>query len=119
LTSFDTKNSALLCNNIYCILPGSKKGELIISTENELVCYKTQEKVFLSWTKEQGLLPAKFNTASGIRTRKGDILFGSDQGIIAIKGDFNLPRSFQSKLVLSDFNIHYQHITPGIENSPL
>lgn len=119
LTSFDTKNSALLCNNIYCILPGSKKGELIISTENELVCFKTKEKVFLSWTKEQGLISAKFNTASGIRTKKGDILFGSDEGVIIIKGDFNLPRSFQSKLVLSDFNIHYQHITPGTENSPL
>ena len=46
LTSYDTQNSALLCNNIYCILPGSKKGELIISTENELVCFKTKEKVF-------------------------------------------------------------------------
>ena len=119
LTNYDTKNSALICNNIYCILPSSQKGDFIISTENELVYFDTKEKRFINWTKEQGLPSAKFNTASGIKTRKGDILFGSDQGIITLKDSFNLPRSFQSKLVLSAFNIHYQQITPGMENSPL
>ena len=119
LTNYHTKNSALLCNNIYCILPSTQNDELIISTENELACFNTQEKIFLSWTKEQGLPSVKFNTASGIRSRKGDILFGSNQGTIILKGSFKLPKSFQSKLVLSDLDIHYQHITPGMENSPL
>jgi len=30
-----------------------------------------------------------------------------------------LPRLFQSKMVFTGFNIHYQKILPGDENSPL
>lgn len=119
LTNYGTKNSALICNNIYCILPSSEKDKLIISTENELVCFNIKEKIFLNWTKEQGLFSAKFNTAAGIKSRKGNILFGSDDGIYLISDSINLPRTFHSKLVFGDFHIHYQKITPGSKHSPL
>lgn len=119
INNYDTRNSALICNNIYCILPSSDKEKLIISTENELVCFNTKEKIFLNWTKEQGLFSAKFNTAAGIRSRKGNVLFGSDEGIFIISDTIDLPREFHSKLVFSEFNIHYQKITPNSERSPL
>ncbi len=119
LVNYYTQNSALICNNIYCILPSAKKDELIISTENELVCFNTKEKIFINWTKEQGLQAAKFNTASGIKTRTGTIVFGSDDGIFIIRDSINLPRSFQSKLVFNDFHIHYQPMTAGMPGSPL
>lgn len=119
LKNFHTANSALICNNIYCILPGSNPNELIISTENELVCYDIDERLFLNWTQEQGLLSAKFNTAAGIHTRGGVFAFGSGEGMIIIKDSINLPRLFQSKMVFTGFNIYYQKILPGDENSPL
>lgn len=119
LTNYNTANSALICNNIYSILPGNNKHELILSTENELVCFNTQERIFQNWTKEQGLPSAKFNTAAGIKTHKGVLAFGSDDGIIIIKDSINLPHKFQSKLVFSDFHIHYQKMKPGSKHSPL
>lgn len=119
LNNYHTQNSALICNNIYCILPSSEKNKLIISTENELVCFNTKERIFINWTKEQGLSSAKFNTAAGIRSNKGNILFGSNNGIFIVKDSMNLPRTFQSKLVFSSFHIHYQKMTPGDKHSPL
>ena len=119
LENYYTTNSALICNNIYCILPGNNKEDLIISTENELVCFKIHEKLFLNWTEEQGLFATKFNTASGIRSHNGVYIFGSGNGAVIIRDSITLPRNFQSKMVFTDFNIHYQKMLPKVENSPL
>ena len=119
LQNYHTQNSALLSDNIFCILPSTHPHELIISTENELVCFNTQKQTFQSWTKEQGLLTDKFSTSAGIKTRKGDLIFGSDDGLILIKDSINLPNNFHSKLVFNDFQIRYQQVIPGEEDSPL
>ena len=119
LANYKTNNSALISNNIFCILPSTQKDELLISTENELVCFNTRKNSFVNWTKEQGLPTDKFNTASGIKTRKGDIILGSDDGLIIFNDTINLAHEFQSKLVFSNFSIHYQQMKPGVEGSPL
>ena len=119
LENFQTHNSALISNNIFCILPSHQPERLIISTENELVSFNTKEQLFLNWTKEQGLLANKFNTSAGIKTRKGNIILGSDEGLIVIKDSIDFPRTIQSKLVFSNFNIQYQEMLPGMEGSPL
>ena len=119
LDNYQIANAALLSNSIYCILPGNHPNELFISTENELVCFNIKEKLFLNWTKEQGLFSTKFNTASGIRRQNGGYIFGSGNGAIIIQDSINLPRNFQSKMVFTDFNIDYQQMLPGIEGSPL
>ena len=41
LDNYNTSNSALLTNNIFCILPSTHSDELIISTDNALVCFNT------------------------------------------------------------------------------
>lgn len=119
LENFQTQNSALISNNIFCILPNHRPEELIISTENELVCFNTKEHLFLNWTQEQGLLANKFNTSAGIKTREGNIILGSDEGLIVINDSIAFPRTIQSKLVFSNFNIQYQEMLPGMEGSPL
>ncbi len=119
LENYHTKNSTLISNNIFCIIPGGRPNELIMSTESEIVCFNTQTRRFLNWTKEQGMLTDKFNTSAGIKTRKGNIIFGSDQGLILIKDSINLPNEFKSKLVFSDLRIRYQQMLPGMEGSPL
>ena len=119
LNTYDTNNSALLSNNIFCILPSTSEGELIISTENALVCFNTQEERFQNWTKEQGMLSENFSTSAGVKTHKGKILFGCEDGLIYIEDSIKLPREFKSKLVFSNLNIHYQQMLPGMEGSPL
>ena len=119
LVTYDTSNSALISNNIFCILPSMNDEELIISTDNALVCFNTREGRFQNWTKEQGMLGDNFNTSAGVKTRKGEILFGCEEGLIFIKDSIKLPREFKSKLVFSNLNIRYQQMHPGMEDSPL
>ena len=119
LKTYDTNNSALLSNNIFCLLPSTSEGELIISTENALVCFNTQEERFQNWTKEQGMLSENFSTSAGVKTHKGKILFGCEDGLIYIEDSIKLPREFKSKMVFSNLNIHYQQMLPGMEGSPL
>ena len=119
LDNYNTSNSALLTNNIFCILPSKNPNELVISTDNALVCFNIHDHSFLNWTKEQGMITDKFNTSAGVKTQKGDLLFGCDNGLIFIKDSISLPRNFQSKLVFSNLNICYQKMLPETENSPL
>jgi len=119
LKNYHTKNSALISNNIFSILPGKGQDEFIISTENELVCFNAREHTFLNWTKEQGMQADKFNTSAGVKTRKGELIFGCDNGLIVIHDSIHLPKDFQSKLVFSNLNIRYQRMLPGMEGSPL
>ena len=53
VTNYHINNSALISNNIHCILP-ALEDDLIISTEKGLTRFKTKEKIFSNWTKEQG-----------------------------------------------------------------
>ena len=119
LENYHTQNSSLISNNIFCILPGHQPEELILTTDNELVCFNTSKGSFQNWTKEQGLPTSKFNTSAGIKTRKGDIVLGSDEGLLIIKDSISLPQNIQSKLVFTNFNIQYQQMKPGMEDSPL
>ena len=119
LENYVQTNSALICNNIFCILPSNNPDELMISTENELVCFNTKERIFLNWTQEQGLLAAKFNTAAGVHTRKGVLAFGSGDGLVIIRDSIYLPRVFENKLVFTDFSLQYQKMLPGEKGSPL
>ena len=119
LDKFRTDNSSLLSNNIFSILPSNQPDKLIISTDNELVCFNTKENTFQSWTEEQGLPTNHFNTSAGLKTSKGTLAFGSDNGLIIIPDSIELPRKFPSKLVLSNFHIQYKRMKPDMKDSPL
>ena len=44
---------------------------------------------------------------------------GSGNGAVILRDSINLPASFDSKMVFSDFKIHYRDILPNHESSPL
>ena len=74
VTNYHINNSALISNNIHCILP-ALEDDLIISTEKGLTRFKTKEKIFSNWTKEQGLMSTSFNQAAGVHTRDKKFIF--------------------------------------------
>ena len=86
---YHMKNSALISNNIYCILP-ALGTDLIISTENELTRFKVKERIFSNWTKEQGLMTVNFNPSAGVHTQSGHFIFGTGNGAIEIADTVSL-----------------------------
>lgn len=118
VTNYHANNSALISNNIYCILPNLGK-DLIICTGKGLTRFKTKEKIFFNWTKEQGLISTSFNPAAGIHTRSNKFIFGCGDGIIELCDTVALPRRCQSKMVFDNFRILYQKVRPKEKGSPL
>lgn len=118
VTNYHINNSALISNNIHCILP-ALEDDLIISTEKGLTRFKTKEKIFSNWTKEQGLMSTSFNQAAGVHTRDKKIIFGCGDGAIELADTVTLPHQFKSKMVFDNFRLLYQKVMPGEKGSPL
>lgn len=116
--NYHANNSALISNNIYCILPNLGE-DLIICTGQGLTRFKTKEKLFFNWTKEQGLISTSFNQAAGIHTRSKKFIFGCGNGAIELCDTVVLPRLCQSKMVFDNFCILYQRVMPQQKGSPL
>lgn len=117
-THYHKDNCALISNNIYTILSDADR-DIVLSTENGLTTFHTDEKIFHNWTKEQGLMSSHFNANSGILRKNGYFIFGSADGAIEFNKNMKIPRQYSSKMILSDFRIFYRTIYPGDEDSPL
>lgn len=96
-----------------------KNGNLFLGTENGLSFYNQKEQTFTNWTREQGLQGANFNPTAGIHTRNGQLIFGSNEGVIILPDSLELPSSFSSHMVFSNLNIMYHPVHPMEKNSPL
>ena len=117
-THYHTNNCALISNNIYTILSDNDK-EFLISTESGLTSFYPKLGSFHNWTREQGLMTEHFNAGSGTLCSNNHFIFGSADGAVEFDKDMEIPRSYSSKMVFSDFKLFYQTLYPGDPDSPL
>ena len=116
--NFRIDNSGLITNNIYSILP-NKEGNFFLGTENGLAFFDARERLATHWTKEQGLLAYSFNQNAAIKTKTGNLIFGTDDGIIIIPDSLDLPRHFSSHMIFENLHIMYRIVHPNMPGSPL
>lgn len=119
ITNYHTNNSALISNNIYCILPSSEEDALIISTGEGITRFRIKDKTFYTWTKEQGLISTSFNPAAGIHTREHQFIFGCGDGAIELCDTVLPTHPSRSRMVFDDFRILNQRVVPKEKGSPL
>lgn len=62
---FHTDNCALLTNSIFTILP-EVNGNIIMSTENGIICFSSKDKLSITGLKSKGLLSANFKASAGV-----------------------------------------------------
>ena len=115
---FHKENSALISNNIYHILYDGA-DRLVMSMENGLCNFDINNKRFINWTKEHGLMTDHFNASSGTLRQNGNFIFGSTDGAIEYSKDMRLPRGHQIKMVLENLRIFNKTVYPNQEDSPL
>ena len=108
----------MVSNNIYTILP-EMDGCIIMSTEDGITSFQIKDKTFHNRTSEQGLLSACFNPSSGTLCRNGGFVLGSTDGAVEFPEKLRFPTYVYKKMILSDFQISYQPVYPGDEDSPL
>lgn len=118
VSTYDSETSSLISNNIYTILP-NKRGTLILGTEKGLSSFYPITKKIKNWTQDQGLTVTHFNAHAGLLQSNGQFILGGSNGAVEFDEDLRLPKMLPTKLVFSDFNLFYQKVYPGDENSPL
>lgn len=116
--NFNTENCGLITNNIYSIVP-NQQGDFFLGTDNGLAFFDGNEHLATHWTKEQGLQAFSFNQNAAIRTRQGNLIFGSDEGAIIIPDSVKFPRHFSSHMIFENLSIMYQIVHPMEFGSPL
>lgn len=79
ITAFN-ESMGLSHNTTYSILPGAK-NDLWIGTLKGLSRFDTIHKHFLNFYDYDGLAGNEFNSSSQLKTKKGELLFGGQNGI--------------------------------------
>jgi len=103
---------------VYGILPDDQNN-LWLSTNNGLSCFNPATGQFRNYNIHDGLQDNEFNSLSYYKDKNGKLYFGGINGITAFYPDQIKPNTYVPDVVITDFQISYESVTPGTENSPL
>lgn len=113
-----TTDDGLPDNTINSILEDDK-GDLWLSTNNGISCFNQDKKTFNNSSLFNGIQSFEFSQGAGLRTSKGDMLFGGVNGFnsfnpASLAENRNIP-----PVVITNFKLFNKTITPSQINSPL
>ena len=117
ITVFRTTDG-LPSNTIFSLIQDNEKN-LWISTNNGLSKYNIQKKTFNNFTTQEGLPNNQFNYNSAYKNKKGDLYFGTIDGLISFTPEELIMPQSRSKIDMIDFKIMGNSVTPQDPNSPL
>lgn len=116
------KADGLPDNNI-ADLQEDNNNNLWISTSNGLsnLIISKQEKGrynyrFKNYDESDGLAASEFNESASLKTRMGELIFGGANGFNIFQPDAILSSTVHPPLVLTDFQIFNDVVTPGKES---
>lgn len=107
--TYNWRNSALLFDNIYAIIPDGEK-HLIISTGPCISRMDLKKDKFINWTSNQGLIKTTFNPRAGIRTKDGAFILGTSDGAIRWDKSIHLPREIDGRIVFTGIDLQGEQI---------
>ncbi|MGL4518136.1 MAG: helix-turn-helix domain-containing protein [Phocaeicola sp.] len=115
---YTEENSALNSNRIYCIL-SNEREEYFLTTEEGVSYFNPKEQLFTNWEEEQGLGSTSFSQAAGVRTQKGEMIFGSINGALLLNDSTSFAKKEETKMIFKDLYLSYERVVPGEEGAPL
>ncbi len=106
---YNTRNG--LTNDFVCSVETAPAGQLWLSTTTAIARYNPQNKRFINYVREDGVMINSFHIGSSAQTAAGELYFGGSNGIIAFRpGDigtrFTVPRVVWSKLVINNRTVN-------------
>ncbi|UYQ95884.1 ATP-binding protein [Chitinophaga horti] len=95
------------------------QGRLWVTTTQGLVCFNTEEKSAVVYTTANGLLSDQFNFTSAFKDKKGQMFFGSANGLISFDPAEMRQDSFVPPVYFTGMRINNREVVIGEEGSPL
>lgn len=114
---YNTENG-LPNNEIKCIIE-SEGGILWLSTNKGISRFDIKSGVFKNYDVSDGLQGNEFNARSGIKTIRGEIIFGGNSGFNVFMPDDLDENTFIPPVIITDFKIFNNPVPIGEEKSPL
>jgi ligand-binding sensor domain-containing protein/signal transduction histidine kinase len=113
-----TVNDGLPGNTVNSIV-GDGKGNLWLSTNNGISCFNLREKSFRNSSLHNGIQSFEFSQGAGLKTSKGEILFGGVNGFNSfypddLKENRNIP-----PVVITGFKLFNKTVSSNDDNSLL
>jgi ligand-binding sensor domain-containing protein/signal transduction histidine kinase len=127
LSQLDPATKKLVTYTTYDGLPDNtinsiiedQKGYLWISTNNGISRFDPVKKVFKNSNLDNGIQSNEFSQGAGIRTSKGEILFGGVNGFNVVDPNNLVENKKIPPVVITDFKLFNKPVTVGEKNSPL
>ena len=95
------------------------QGYLWLGTEGGLSRFDPQTETFRNFTSAHGLPSNVFNRPAALKTRRGEMVFGSTEGLTIFDPAKLLENTNPPPVVLTDFQLFNKPVEVGAENSPL
>ena len=107
-----TTAQGLANNSIRGILE-SDNGDIWISTNNGLSCYRPKENHFTNYTQQDGLADTQFYWNASYRSSDNILYFGSVTGLMGIEGNRISTATAPSNIRFTKLRIGNEDILPG------
>ncbi|MCS7003786.1 MAG: SpoIIE family protein phosphatase [Cytophagales bacterium] len=112
------EKDGLASNNIVS-LEQDERGYLWIGTNRGLSRFIYETKTFKNYGVKDGLPSTEFNLRASCQTKKFEMLFGTNNGLLVFKPAEILNNPIPPKVSITDIEINYQKVPIGEPNSPL
>jgi ligand-binding sensor domain-containing protein/signal transduction histidine kinase/DNA-binding response OmpR family regulator len=127
LNKFDRKKKSFVHYNtkqglpndeIMCIIEDNR-GYLWISTNKGISRFDPKAGTFRNYDVSDGLQGNEYNTRSGLKTKKGEIVFGGVNGFNIFQPENIKDNPFIPPVIINDLKIFNKSVAIGEKDSPL
>lgn len=97
-----------------------KKGNLWVSTENNLTKFNIPQESFKTYAEIKRLMTnSNFSEASACKLKNNELIFGLSNGILHFSPDMIQSSKFTPYIAFTEFRLHNQIVHVGNDKSPL
>ncbi len=111
-------NAGLINDVVYAILE-DHKGCIWFSTDHGITCYNPEEGSFENFDENNNLTTDVFNENTCAINQNGELLFGTNEGLLVIYPDKIIKNSFKPNVVFTNFQLFNKDVDISSPNSPI
>ncbi len=117
LTTYTVQDG--LANNVVTGIVEDTQGHLWFSTGKGLSRLNPDTHILRTYDTQQGLAGDAFNRATGLRTHRGEVVFGSTEGLTLFKPSELFTNRAIPPVVITDFLVLNKSIKPNSPNQKI
>lgn len=109
VNSFDRQSG--LSNDFICAIEEDANGEIWLSTMTTITRFGSEDKTFVNFDKEDGVMIDSFHSGSSFVDSQGKVYFGGSNGLVSfdplsISEEFNIPEIVLTRLTVNNKSLN-------------